>query len=81
MGKLETKFVTPARKSKPFCDLFCGDYFQFAIDSIELYMKTDRDDEYIRVAGMGCVGKTYTINGDTTKVYDVDIKMEVSIVM
>ncbi len=56
-----------------------GEYFQFSVGSNELYMKTDSCNGYVRVNGLDGVGRTYVINNVTTRVYDVDIKMEVTV--
>lgn len=79
MGKLEVKFTKVEENIKYFRELKTGDYFQFSIGSHELYMKTDRDNGYVRVAGQDSVGRHYTINNVLTRVYDVDIKMEVTV--
>lgn len=80
MGKLETKFTKVVENVKYFRELKTGDYFQFSIGSHELYMKTDHERGYVRVSGLDYIGKTYVINNVTTRVYDVDIVMEVTVV-
>ncbi len=78
MGKVDVKFTKVEEKIKTFSELSTGEYFQFSIGSNDLYMKTDMCWGCVRVSGLDGVGRTYVISCGTTRVYDVDIKMEVT---
>lgn len=81
MGKLEVSYTKIEQKRKSFDELRKGEYFQFSAGVGDLYMKTDQTRGYIRAYGQDGVGNTYTTNNVATRVYDVDIKMEVSVVV